>query len=79
MNDIFGQEDGLFRAGFLAITTENATEHVNLINGGIFFLAVKMLFTWFAFSAHHGDGFSRTGYGTQTAGSAAFTPFVITF
>ena len=73
----FCQEDGLFRACFFAKSAEDAAQHVDLINRGIFLFPVEIFFSRFPFGRHHGDGFGRTGNRTKSAGRASFTAFII--
>ena len=74
-----GEENRFFRAGFLAESAEDAAQHVDLVHGGVLFLAVEGFLAFFALGSRHGDRFGRAGNSAQAAGGAVFTPLCIAF
>src|SRR5690606_21786310 len=59
------QIDRLFGASLLTQSAENTTQHIDLVNRGIFFFPVQKLLTFLALSSDHRNRFGRTGQSTQ--------------
>lgn len=78
-NDAVCQEDGFFRTGFFAQATENAAQHIDLIDLGVFLFAVQFFFAFLSFGSGHGNGLSRTRNGAKSAGRAAFRSVLVAF
>ena len=68
---IMSKENSLFGTGFLTQTAEDATQHIDLIDLGVFFFPVQMLFPWLALFGHHGNGFCRTSHRAKPTSRAA--------
>ena len=60
-NDPVGQKDRLFRTSLFAESAKDAAQHVDLIDGSVFLLPVKIQFIFFPLGGYHGYGLGWTG------------------